>query len=195
MNSAVAVRNGPPLAVSTILATSSRRFPARHWKIALCSLSTGSKVAPLERAASVINAPAVTSASLLAMATVRPASTAAMVGRSPAQPTIAAITSSASPAAASASACSPASARQPLPASNCFNSSRRLCSATTASFARVRRAMSASAWTFVAAVTATTSKRSGERSTRSSVDRPIEPVAPRMAILRVTSVPVAGRRP
>ena len=91
ITSAVAVRNGPPLAVRMILATSSLRLPARHWKIALCSLSTGSRVAPLDCAASVISSPAVTSASLLASATVLPASTAAMTGRSPAQPTIAAI--------------------------------------------------------------------------------------------------------
>ena len=41
----------------------------------------------------------------------------------------------------------------------------------------------------------TTSNLSGERSTRSSVDLPIEPVAPRIAILRLTSAPIAGRRP
>ena len=69
--------------------------------------------------------PAVTSASLLASATVRPASTAAITGSSPAQPTIAAMTQSASPAAASSSASRPAAARQPLPASAC-SSSRQL---------------------------------------------------------------------
>jgi len=99
-----AVRNGPPLAVRMSFATSSLRLHARHWKIALCSLSTGSSVAPLRIAASVISAPAVTSASLLASATVRPASIAAITGFRPAQPTIAAITSSASPAAASINA-------------------------------------------------------------------------------------------
>ena len=46
----------------------------------------------------------------------------------------------------------------------------------------------------VAAVTATTSKRSGMRSIRSSVDLPTDPVAPRIAILRVTSAPVAAPR-
>jgi 1-deoxy-D-xylulose 5-phosphate reductoisomerase len=46
----------------------------------------------------------------------------------------------------------------------------------------------------VAAVTATTSNRSGLRSIRSSADLPTEPVAPRIAILRVTSAPIAGRR-
>ena len=63
-----------------------------------------------------------------------------------------------------------------------------------ASFARVRRAMPASASALVQAVTATTSNRSGLRSMRSSADFPTEPVAPRIAILRVTSAPIAGRR-
>src|SRR4051812_44863849 len=67
-----AVRNGPPLAVRIIFETSSLRLHAMHWKIALCSLSTGSKVAPLRVAALVIRSPAVTSASLLAKATVLP---------------------------------------------------------------------------------------------------------------------------
>src|SRR5437588_12981924 len=72
ITSGEAVRNGPPLAVRIIFETWSRRLPARHWKIALCSLSTGSSVAPAAVAASVISAPAVTSASLFASATTRP---------------------------------------------------------------------------------------------------------------------------
>src|SRR5258708_5852677 len=76
--SAEAVRTGPPLAVRTILETSLKLLPARHWKIALCSLSSGSRVAPLAAAAPIISAPAVTNASLLASATVRPASIAAI---------------------------------------------------------------------------------------------------------------------
>src|SRR6185503_16208516 len=113
--SAEAARNGPPLAVRINLETSAERLPARHWKIALCSLSMGSSVALDERAASVIRAPAVTSASLLARATVLPASTAPITGRKPAQPTIAAMTRSASAAAASTRASSPAAARQFVP--------------------------------------------------------------------------------
>src|SRR5436190_23956112 len=93
--SADADRKGPPLAVRINLETSAERLPARHWNIALCSLSMGSRVAPDECAASVISAPAVTSASLLASAIVLPASTAPMTGLRPAQPTIAAITRSA----------------------------------------------------------------------------------------------------
>ena len=39
-------QNGPPEAVSTIPATARASSPTRHWKIALCSLSTGSSCAP-----------------------------------------------------------------------------------------------------------------------------------------------------
>ncbi len=161
--------------------------------MALCSLSTGRIVAPLDCAAPVIRAPAVTSASLLARATVRPASTAAMTGSSPAQPTIAAMTTSASAAAASTRAARPASARHWVPASRSRSSASRLSSAMTATCAPVRRAMTASSSTLRDAVTVVTANRSGDRSTRSSVDLPIEPVAPRRAILRVTSARSAGR--
>ena len=51
---------------------------------------------------------------------------------------------------------------------------------STARRAPVVRAASASALALVCAVSATTSKRSGERPTRSSVDWPTDPVAPRI---------------
>ena len=44
--SRVQVRNGPPEAVRMIRRTSSRRPALSAWKIALCSESTGSTVAP-----------------------------------------------------------------------------------------------------------------------------------------------------
>ena len=44
--SAVQVRNGPPDAVRITRLTSSRRPAPSAWNIALCSLSTGSTVAP-----------------------------------------------------------------------------------------------------------------------------------------------------
>ena len=65
------------------------------WKIALCSESTGSTVAPVAAALRMNSAPAQTRHSLLASATVAPRSTAASVGFSPAAPLIAAITQSA----------------------------------------------------------------------------------------------------
>ena len=46
ISSGVAVRNGPPEAVSTIFSTAPRLPSASDWKIALCSESTGSSVAP-----------------------------------------------------------------------------------------------------------------------------------------------------
>ena len=82
-----------------------------------------------------MSAPAVTNASLLASATVRPASTAAMTGSSPAQPTIAAITHSASPAAASINASAPVAARQFVPDRASRSSPSLDSSAITASLA------------------------------------------------------------
>ena len=49
--------------------TSAMSSPTRAWKIAECSLSTGSTRAPWRRAVSSSNGPAVTSDSLLASAT------------------------------------------------------------------------------------------------------------------------------
>ena len=73
-----------------------------HWKIALCSLSIGISTAPLRRAASTSNAPAMTSDSLFATRTCLPARAAASVDGSPAAPTMAAITTSTSGLAATA---------------------------------------------------------------------------------------------
>src|SRR6185436_11646865 len=87
-----AVRNGPPEAVRMILRTPLRS--EKHWNTALCSLSIGRSVAPERFAASITSAPPMTSASLLASSTRRPARTAASVDGSPAAPTIAAMTTS-----------------------------------------------------------------------------------------------------
>src|SRR5260221_10339639 len=61
-------RNGPPDAVSHNFLTPARgRLPAKSrgkaWKIALCSLSIGSSIAPLAVTASISKPPAMTSAS------------------------------------------------------------------------------------------------------------------------------------
>ena len=87
-----ASRNGPPEAVRTIRRTA--RTSERHWNTALCSLSTGSNVAPASRAARMRSGPAITSASLFASSTRLPARAAASVEARPAAPTIAAITTS-----------------------------------------------------------------------------------------------------
>ena len=77
------VRNGPPEAVSITRLTSSRRPALSAWKIALCSESTGSTVAPDFAARRMNRLPAQTRHSLLASATVAPRSIAASVGFKP----------------------------------------------------------------------------------------------------------------
>ncbi len=110
-------RNGPPEAVRMIRRTSSRSPAPNAWKIALCSESTGSTVAPAAAARCIKMLPAQTRHSLLASATMAPRSAAASVGASPAAPVIAAITQSAGRCAASITAASPAPTSMPLPAS------------------------------------------------------------------------------
>ena len=90
------VRKGPPEAVRRILSMALPSSPTKHWKIALCSLSTGRIGARCFTASSVMSSPATTSVSLLASAMVLPASMAATVGRSPAKPTMAVTTTSTS---------------------------------------------------------------------------------------------------
>ena len=179
------VRNGPPLAVSVIFATSSIRFPARHWKIALCSESVGKSVAPCRATASISTSPAETSASLLASAIVPPRSTAAITGARPAQPTIAATVMSTGRAAASASACLPPAAAIPLLPSAARSSGRQPSSPTTASFAPNSIASAASSLALQLAVSVSIRHSSGLRRTRSSVDAPIDPVAPSRVRLRL----------
>src|SRR3990172_7734554 len=82
------LRKGPPDAVSIILFTSESLCPARDWKIAECSLSTGRIFRFLLLTSAIIRAPPETRASLFASATVFPAFTAAYVGRNPAQPAL-----------------------------------------------------------------------------------------------------------
>ena len=79
-------RNGPPEDVR-ITRRTSRAAPALSaWKIAECSLSTGRICVPRDRASSMTSGPATTSVSLLARATVLPASSAAQVPRRPTAP-------------------------------------------------------------------------------------------------------------
>ena len=73
MSSRLAVRNGPPDAVSTIFSTAPWLPSASDWKIALCSESTGNRVAPASRTARSMTSPAQTRASLLARPTKRAA--------------------------------------------------------------------------------------------------------------------------
>ena len=91
---AVLPRNGPPDAVRMIFLSAARSLPCSDWKIALCSLSTGSRSTPFSSAASITSRPPATSVSLLASATVFLAAMAASVGRRPTIPTTALHTTS-----------------------------------------------------------------------------------------------------
>ena len=92
----VNVRNGPPEAVRSILSILLFPSPARHWKMAECSLSTGRMGARKVWASCVTSSPATTSVSLLARAMSLRARMACMVGNRPAKPTSAVSTTSTS---------------------------------------------------------------------------------------------------
>ena len=173
-------RNGPPDAVSRMRWTSRRLWPHRHWKTALCSESTGSSGTPWCRAAVVISRPAITSVSLLASATARPARIAAIVGSKPAPPTSAETTTSAGTSRVSAT-------RPSAPASSSGRgrgksaASRSTASGSSSAIAcgAYFRAMSTSRSTVVPrAATPATENSSGKLDTISSVRSPIDPVAP-----------------
>ena len=100
-------RNGPPLAVSTSLATSPADPPRRHCAIAECSESTGT-IWP-GRARPATSGPPVISDSLFASASTRPARSAARVAARPLNPVTALSTTSQGQAAASATPSGPAS--------------------------------------------------------------------------------------
>ena len=82
-------RNGPPEAVKRILSILFPCSPFKHWKIALCSLSTGRRRTPFAFTSGMIRCPAVTRVSLFARAMSFPAWIAAIVGRIPIIPTTA----------------------------------------------------------------------------------------------------------
>src|SRR5208282_5079800 len=176
-------RNGPPDAVKIIRFNDSRPRPSRHWKTALCSLSTGSSRTRLSRTAAVISSPAMTSTSLLANAMSLPALIAASVGRKPIAPTSADITSSASGCVATAIA----------PSSPCTTFTR--CAPTRVASSRASSGVAtdtSSGWKrFTCSVSrsrlrpaaiAATRKRSLKRPTTSSVVTPTDPVEPRIEI-------------
>ena len=87
--------NGPPEAVRRILSISLEFSPFKHWKIALCSLSTGRIFTPYSLAIDITICPAVTKVSLLAKAISLPALIASKVGLIPIIPTKAVTTISA----------------------------------------------------------------------------------------------------
>ena len=160
-SSRVRPRNGPPLAVSTRRRTSSARPPRRHWASALCSESTGT-IWP-GRARAVTSGPPMISDSLLASASVLPASSAASVGRRPTAPVMPLSTTSQSSPAAVTEASSPSPAKA-------GENSRHCCSKS-------------SSWE-PPAVSATTRNRSGLARTTSRAWVPIDPVEPRTTMSR-----------
>ena len=100
ISSAFLPKNGPPDAVSSSRSISPSLLPCRHWKMALCSESTGMMATPFSAAKRFTSSPAHTSDSLLANASVLPASMAATVGFRPEMPTAALSTRSLSASAA-----------------------------------------------------------------------------------------------
>src|SRR5712691_10380151 len=170
-------QNGPPLAVMISRRTLSRSSPQRHCQIALCSLSIGrmpifSGSAPCARpalAAFMMRAPAITSTSFVASATSLPAFSAAIVGASARAPGMATTTRSHRGSVTIAVTRASKSGSPAWP--------RMTCSAARLA---VR----------LPSVRPNSLRRPGLRSMTSSVCRPIEPVAPRMATLmgRVISV-------
>ena len=93
---ALLCRKGPPDAVKMTFRTSFSFAPTRHWKMALCSLSTGNTCFFLFFASAITADPAKTKISLLATARSFPLRNAARAGAKPAVPTMATKTMSAS---------------------------------------------------------------------------------------------------
>ena len=156
-SSRVRPRKGPPLAVSTRRRTSSGEPPRRHWASALCSESTGTIWPGFARSST--SGPPMMSDSLLARASVLPASSAASVGRSPTAPVMPLSTTSQSIEAASTEASSP---------------SPENAGANSSTWRSNRSGL------LPPAVSPTTWKRSGLARAISSAWVPIDPVLPRM---------------
>ena len=161
-------RKGPPEAVRIAAWTRSGARPARSWKSAECSESTGTSAAPVRARAAATRSPPTTRLSLLASATGMPRSSAASVGRSPAAPS------------------SPFSTR-----SGSLRSMRAASSASKGTeppptAAAVWAMPCSSAWASISATRAPQDSphatRSSALSTTSSACRPIEPVEPRTRI-------------
>ena len=179
------VRKGPPEAVRIRRETASGPpwLPFRHWKMALCSLSTGSTCTPARRAFSMTICPAMTRISLLAMARSLPASIAASAGLRPAVPTMEINTMSASGSCARrhrpsspVSTCAPGSAR----ASSSAPDGLKMHTLRTLN----SRAWRASASTLVPAASPTISILSGISRATFRALVPMEPVEPRMTTRR-----------
>ena len=175
-------RNGPPLAVTISASTASGSSPASSWCSAECSESTGSNWAPPRASASRTSGPPATRLSLLASATSMPASSAARVASRPAAPTTALSTTSAPLSAARCATPAGPSSTRP-------EKRPRAASAAAGSASAIVRAprRSASRTTPSASLPAARAQtcRSGSSSQTWIACRPIEPVLPRSATLRI----------
>ena len=116
ISSRLVCRKGPPDAVRMMRSTAPRLWVSRHWKIALCSESTGRRRTPANVTASIMMSPAETRTSLFANAMAPPRRMAASVGCNPAMPMMDAMVQSAGIIAASCTALGPAAASIPEPA-------------------------------------------------------------------------------
>src|SRR3954447_2122972 len=176
-SAAVRPRNGPPLAVRTILDSSRPGCPLerRPWCTAQCSLSTGTSSAPaVDRSGCTTGAPAIR-LSLLASARRLPACRVRTVTDRPANPTTPLTTTSAASTRSARSATTSANGRAAA------TSARRFSCATATTFGR-----NSLAWAIRTSIEeltprATTSYRPASARMTSSVCTPIEPDDPAMA--------------
>ena len=179
------VRKGPPDAVRMIFSMQCAQesgSDGKDWNIAECSLSMGSNVAPPFLTARRKTSPPTTSASLFARSSRLPASAAARHGARPAAPTIAAMT-------ISTDSCDAIISRASLdhktvessPFILIFSARMRPCgSLAMTTYRGLNCATCASmSSTWVDALSANTSYRSGCLATTSRVLVPMEPVDPR----------------
>ena len=175
-------RNGPPDAVNRIFSILFPCSPFKHWKIALCSLSTGRRRTFFSFTSGMMRCPAVTRVSLFARAMSFPASIAAIVGRMPIMPTTA-VTRISYPSmtAISKSPSMPETIFVPVSATRTASSFAFSSSQTPQIFGENSRIWLSSASMFLPAAIPTTSISPFARTT-SKVWVPMEPVEPRIAI-------------
>ena len=183
-------RKGPPEQVRISRRISWRSAqPCKHWKIAECSLSTGTISVPQRSASSITSVPAHTSVSLLARAMRFFSRMAARVGCKPTMPTTAVTTVSASSStAASISAAVPANTFTGVSAKRIASSFAAVSSVITAKAGRNFRHWASIRSTLELAVSAAT--RSPSCSATSRVWRPMEPVEPNIEIVFVMVCPL-----
>src|SRR3954447_2231154 len=170
-------RNGPPEAVTTRRSTVPGSAASISWYRAECSLSTGSRRAPVASASAMTSSPPTTRLSLLARATSIPSVSATIVGPSPAVPTIPFSTRSApDEAISSRTPSSPAYTGSPCwPRASAAASGSAIATACTPCSRACSRARSHRAPAARPAIS-----RVSERAMTSSACSPIDPVQPRI---------------